>query len=556
MEIDLHKLFNENMTLMIFTVVSLGLLLGRVKIGKIELGSTTGVLLVGLLFGHLGFVASPTLGTFGFTIFIFSVGLQAGPTFFSVFRTDGLKYFVLSIVVAVSGVGIVMVLGGFMNLEFGMNAGILAGALTSTPTLVGAQDAIGTLLEFPAGITAEKALQNLSVGYAITYIFGTIGLIAFIRYIPVILKLDLPAEARKLAVEQGFSRKQELAEGASYLPLIRAYKVPAKLLGRTVAELRAVGDNLVPLRIRRKGKIIEAVNDAVFEEGDILSLVTSLKVHESREADIGEEVLDPELLSYDITTKEIVVIKSEFSGKSLKELGIAQNYGCFVRALTRANINLSIEDHVVVNKGDRVSVTGEAGHLDKLAEQMGRIESEETETDLFIFSVGILGGIMGGLVMLKLGSVAIGLGSAGGLLLIGILFGYFRSMYPAFGGVPKAARNIMMEFGLVLFMAGVGLKAGSGIVEGFMNAGPQLLLAGVAITLLPVSVGYIFGSKVLKMNPAILLGSLTGAMTSTPSLNVITSAAKSEVPALGYAGTYTFANVLLTFAGALLVRLL
>ncbi|VGO21147.1 aspartate:alanine exchanger family transporter [Pontiella sulfatireligans] len=556
MEIDLHKLFNENMALMIFTVVSLGLLLGRVKIGKIELGSTTGVLLVGLLFGHLGFVASPTLGTFGFTIFIFAVGLQAGPTFFSVFRTDGLKYFILSIVVAVSGVGIVVLLGLVLDLEFGMNAGILAGALTSTPTLVGAQDAIGSMASLPDGLATEKALQNLSVGYAITYIFGTVGLIAFIRYIPVLLKLDLPAEARKLAEEQGFTRKTELSGEAKHLPLIRAYKIPAKFCGRSVAELRAAGENLVPLRIRRNGKIIEAANDVVFEEADVLSLVTSLKVHEDREADIGEEVLDPELLSYDITTKEIVVIKSEFSGKSLKELGIAQNYGCFVRALTRANINLSIEDHVVVNKGDRVSVTGEAGHLDKLAERMGRIESEETETDLFVFSVGILGGIMLGLVMLKLGSVSIGLGSAGGLLLVGILFGYFRSMYPAFGGVPKAARNILMEFGLVLFMAGVGLKAGSGIVEGFMNAGPQLLLAGIVITLVPVSIGYFFGSKVLKMNPAILLGSITGAMTSTPSLNVVTSAAKSEVPALGYAGTYTFANVLLTFAGALLVRLL
>ncbi|HSR88177.1 MAG TPA: TrkA C-terminal domain-containing protein [Pontiella sp.] len=556
MEIDLHKLFNENMALMIFTVVSLGLLLGRVKIGKIELGSTTGVLLVGLLFGHLGFAASPTLGTFGFTIFIFAVGLQAGPTFFSVFKTDGLKYFILSVVVALSGVGIVVLLDLVMNFEFGMNAGILAGALTSTPTLVGAQDAIGSMSALPAGITEEKALQNLSVGYAITYIFGTVGLIAFIRYIPVLLKLDLPADARRLAEEQGFTKKQELAEGASHLPLIRAYKVPEKLVGRTVAELRAAGKNIVPLRIRRNGKIIEADNEAVFEEGDVLSLVTSLQVHENREADIGEEVLDPELLSYDITTKEIIVINSDFSGKSLKELGIAQNHGCFVRALTRANINLSIDDHVVVNKGDRVSVTGEAGHLNRLAEKMGRIESEETETDLFVFSVGILAGIMGGLVMLKLGSVSIGLGSAGGLLLVGILFGYFRSMYPAFGGVPKAARNVLMEFGLVLFMAGVGLKAGSGIVEGFVNAGPQLLLAGVVITLVPVTIGYFFGRKVLKMNPAILLGSITGAMTSTPSLNVVTSAAKSEVPALGYAGTYTFANVLLTFAGAVLVRLL
>lgn len=128
-------------------------------------------------------------------------------------------------------------------------------------------------------------------------------------------------------------------------------------------------------------------------------------------------------------------------------------------------------------------------------------------------------------------------------------------MYPAFGGVPAAARNILMEFGLVMFMAGVGLKAGGGIVEGFMSAGVVLLLGGVVVTLIPVLVGYFFGRGVLKMNPAILLGSIAGAMTSTPSLNVVTSAAKSEIPALGYAGTYTFANVLLTFAGVAMMRL-
>jgi putative transport protein len=466
MEIDFIKLFNENMVLMVFAIVSLGLLLGRVKIGKIELGSTTGVLLVGLMFGHLGFKTDPMMGTFGFTIFIFAVGLQAGPTFFSAFKTDGLKYFILSVVVALSGVGAVILIGQIIDFDFGMNAGVLAGSLTSTPTLIGAQDAIGVMANFPEGMTAEKALENLSVGYAITYIFGTIGLILFIRYIPVILRMDLPQEARKLAKEQGFGTKQELAEGARNIPLIRAYRVPPKLVGKSIEELRAMeGKQIIPLRIRRKGGIIEAMNEVKLEEGDLLSVICSLEDHETRGPEIGEEVLDPELLSYDITTKEIVIINSDVAGKSLKDLGITVEHGCFVRALTRANIGLSIEGHIVVKKGDRMSVTGEAGRLYTLAERIGRIEAEETETDLLVFSLGILGGILGGMFMIKLGSVSIGMGSAGGLLLIGILLGYFRSMYPAFGGVPKAARNILMELGLVLFMAGVGLKAGGGMAR-------------------------------------------------------------------------------------------
>ncbi len=557
MEIDFYKLFSSNMTLMVFAVVSLGLLLGKVKIGKIELGSTTGVLLVGLLFGHLGFEADPMLGTFGFTIFIFAVGLQAGPTFFSVFLTDGAKYIALSVVVAGTAFGVALLIASFLDLDYGMSAGLLAGALTSTPTLAGAQDAVTSgLASLPDGITSEKASQNISVGYAITYIFGTIGLIIFIRYFPLLLRIDLPEEARKLAKERGFGKKHKLAEGAERIPLIRAYRVPDSLAGKTIEEVRAGrGKRSMPLRIRRKGIILDAGADAKLEKDDVISVIGSLRDHEEREEEIGEEVLDPELLNYDITTKEIVVISQDAAGKTIGDLGITSEYGCYVRGLNRASIELPIDDHVTVNKGDRLHVTGEAGRLDELAAKIGRVEAEETQTDLLSFSFGVGGGILLGMIVLKLGGVSIGLGSAGGLLLVGLLFGFLRSMYPAFGGVPPAARNILMEFGLVMFMSGVGLKAGGGIVEGLMSAGPQLILGGVAVTLTPVLVGYFFGRKVLKMNPAILLGSITGAMTSTPSLNVVTDAAKSDIPALGYAGTYTIANVLLTFAGAIMMTL-
>lgn len=557
MEIDFFELFNKNMTLMIFAVIALGLIVGRIKIGQIELGSTTGVLLVGLLFGHFGFQAEPILGTFGFTIFIFAVGLQAGPTFFSVFMTDGLKYILLASVIACTALGAALIISNNVGFDYGMNAGLLAGALTSTPTLVGAQDAVRSgLTALPDGMSAEQALENISVGYAITYIFGTIGLIVFIRYMPVILKIDLPAEARALANERGFTKKKKLSDDEGHVPLIRAYGVPEAMCGKTVEELRVTHGKLsTVLRMRRNGKIMSIDDATVLEKGDVVSVIGSLREHELRKGEVGNEILDPELLNYDIVTKEIVVIRSETVGKTIPELNITSEYGCFVRGIKRASIDLPVDNFVRTNKGDRLYVTGESSRINQLAEKIGRVESEETHSDLLGFSLGIGGGLLLGMVMLKLGNVSIGLGSAGGLLLLGILFGFLRSIKPTFGGVPPAARNILMEFGLVMFMAGVGLKAGGGIVEGLMSAGPALLLGGVVVTLSPVFVGYFFGRKVLKMNPALLLGSITGAMTSTPSLNVITDAAKSEVPALGYAGTYTFANVFLTFAGTIMMAL-
>ena len=147
------------------------------------------------------------------------------------------------------------------------------------------------------------------------------------------------------------------------------------------------------------------------------------------------------------------------------------------------------------------------------------------------------------------------LGSAGGHLIVGVLIGFFRSIYPTFGSFPRAARNIMMDLGIVLFMSSIGLNAGERVIDALTSIGPLIVACGVSITVVPALVAFVIGRYVLRMNAALLLGAITGAMTSTPSLNMVTETAKSQIPALGYAGSYAFANVLLTFAGALLVLL-
>jgi len=178
-------------------------------------------------------------------------------------------------------------------------------------------------------------------------------------------------------------------------------------------------------------------------------------------------------------------------------------------------------------------------------------EQDLEKTDLATFAFGMIAGTLLGLVTLALGNVSIGLGTARGLLIIG----YLGSVMPTFGRVPAPARFVLMELGLMLFMAGVGLNAGGGVVDALTSVGPIMIAIGVLITLLPALVAYVVGRQVLGMNPALLLGYITGAMTSTPALNVVTEAAHSSVPALGYAGTYTIANVLLTVAGALMMVL-
>ena len=558
MEINLEELLSANVIILLFTVIALGYLIGNIKIGKIQVGSTTGVLLAGLLFGHFGFAEIPGAGTFGFTLFIFSVGLQAGPSFFSVFLEDGVKYVVLSAVVAITAVTMTLVLSGLIGFDYGLNAGLLAGALTSTPTLAGATDAIRSgLASIPEGMTAEQASNNISVGYAITYLFGTAGLIIFIRYLPVILRIDLPAEAKKVAEKKGLLRgKRRDRSEAERLPIIRAYAVNDEIVGKTVEQVMIeAGRNFSPLRIRRGSDFLDPDPALELKKGDIASIVASLGAHQRHQDRIGKEVLDPELLNYQITSREIVVINSSFAGKPIKELNLISDYGCFATGVTRAAIDLPVDDNLILNKGDRLSVTGEDGRLQKLAEAIGYVEEQIEETDLLTFALGIVFGVAVGMVLVKIGNLSVGLGSAGGLLMTGILIGFLRSVHPTFGKVPAAARFMLMELGLMMFMASVGLKAGGGVVEALTSVGPSIILCGIAVTLSPVIIGYLFGNYVLKLSPPILLGAITGAMTSTPSLNIVTTAARSSVPALGYAGTYTFANVFLTFAGTFIMKL-
>jgi putative transport protein len=557
-EINLKELLSANTIILLFTVIGLGYLVGNIKVGKIQVGSTTGVLLAGLLFGHLGFSEIPGAGAFGFTLFIFSVGLQAGPSFFSVFLEDGVKYIALAAVVAITAVALTLVLSSFIGFDYGLNAGLLAGALTSTPTLAGATDAIRSgLASIPQGMTAEQASNNISVAYAITYLFGTAGLIVFIRYLPVILRIDLPAEAKKVAEKKGLlpGRRRDSSE-AERMPIIRAYSVNDDHVGKSIEQVLVErGRNFRPLRIRRGSELIDPKPDLELKKGDIVSLVASLGAHQRAQEYIGREVLDAELLNYQIASREIVVTNSSFAGKPVKEMNLISEYGCFATGLTRAAIDLPMDDNLILNKGDRLRVTGEESLLEKLAKAIGYVEEQIEETDLLTFAFGIVFGVGLGMILIKIGNLSVGLGSAGGLLLTGILFGFLRSVHPTFGRIPAAARFILMELGLMMFMASVGLKAGGGVVEALTSMGPSIILCGIAVTMSPVITGYLFGNYVLKLSPPILLGAITGAMTSTPSLNIVTTEARSAVPALGYAGTYTFANVFLTFAGTIIMTL-
>jgi putative transport protein len=544
------ELLRQQPVLSLFLIIGMGYLLGGIRIGSFSLGPVAGVLFAGLFLGHFGFRMSPGAQSVGFAIFIFSVGYQAGPRFFEVLRADGLKYFLLALVVAASGFTVAVVATKILDLAPGTSAGLLSGGLTSSPTLAAAQDALrGGQVAPPAGMTAEAMIGNVATGYAITYIFGLAGLIAIIKLLPNVLGIDLVKEAARLEAGDDETASQALNVSA------RIYRLTDEALTalspRELAE--RYWDQRSVVRVRRDGKIIDVHEGQKLQLGDELIVLAPLDYYTHTLAEIAEEV-SPEASTEVFTdTAKIVVIKSSADSKSLGELDIPRQFGVLVTSLMRLRVELPVTPETTLKKGDILTVTGPRDAINLLGEALGHVEREIAETDMVTFAFGIAIGVLIGLLAIQVGQLSIGLGSAGGLLASGLAIGYLRNIHPTFGRMPEAARWLLMEFGLLIFMAGVGLRAGGDILETLVSAGPSLVLAGIFVTLVPVFVGYAFGRLVLGINPVLLLGGITGSMTSGASLSVVTNAAQSPVPALGYTGAYAFANVILTIAGSIIL---
>jgi putative transport protein len=269
---------------------------------------------------------------------------------------------------------------------------------------------------------------------------------------------------------------------------------------------------------------------------------------------MGAEVADEELRSAKIVNRDVIITQAAAIGKSLEELDITQQYACYPLRLLRSGIDLSLTPTVTLSRGDILTLSGPQIWLDKLARQIGFFEQEVNTTDLLTFSIGIIVGFLIGQISIKVGGIAIGLGTSGGLLLMGLILGYLRSTHPSFGRIPPATLWVFKELGLLLFLEGVGISAGQGLLA-MKSQGFIVLLCSVLISTLPVIIAFLFGLHSLKMNPALLLGAVTGSVTCTPAMSAVSDDAKSSIPTIGYAGTYAFATVLCAIAGSIMARL-
>lgn len=557
MDIDIVKALNGSDVMLVFTVLAFGLMLGNLRLRGIQLGATPGVLLVALLFGHWGFQIEFGTESLGFMLFIFCVGIEAGPNFFSSFAQDGLKYIGLAAVVALTGIAVTVSAARLLEIDSGLSAGMLAGSLTSSPTLAGAQGAAVRLTGELGADARDALIGQISVGYAITYVVGLLGLLAVIQLLPRLLGLRLDDSARQVAIERGIIDGRRRT---ARTPIIRAYKItPAAAESVEGQTLREIGMyekfGLSVDRIKRDGAIFIPDSETVLQEGDEVALVGYPVSHSRSDLELAEESFDADLLEFQIVSAPVVIASSRIVGQTLADLELLAKHGCFVESLQRAQIPLPLKPDLRLNRGDVLLVSGEQHRVEELARELGFIEKASETTDLMSFSMFFVLGLVIAQLNVLIGEISITLGSAGGLLVMGILMGYFRTRNPLIGNIPQGAINVLKDLGLNLFMVSIGLNAGETVIQTLAESGAMLVLCGVMIALTPLLVGYIVGHFGMRMNAALLMGALTGAMTSTPALVTLIEKSRSNIPALGYAGTYTFANVFLTLAGAALITL-
>jgi putative transport protein len=545
--------------LALFLVIAAGYWIGSFRIGAFSLGPVTGALFAGLAVGDFAHVpVSSMTKSFLFLLFLFGVGYSVGPQFVLAMKRDGLKPMLLAIVVSFTGLATAIVVGRALQLDPGFAAGMVSGALSQSAAMGTATDAINGL----AIVEQQRALlvSHVAVADAVCYIFGYAGVITFCTLIvPALLKIDLKTESLKLEQALGITRAKPGLASAWRKFELRAYRLDADsaIAGLSVAaaEARIPEQRVFILRIRRGDRFLEAEPATILAAGDIVALSAPREIIVDQVGSRGEEVEDRELLDIPLISAEVFLINPKLAGMTLQQAS-EENWarGLYLRSLSRGGQALPIGPGLVLERGDLLAIVGPEPVVGTAANNIGVIVSPSTSIDFVVLGLAIFfGGLVGVLISFPIGGVTIALSTSVGTLLAGLLVGYLRTRHAHFGRIPDGAINLMTSLGLAAFVGLTGIHAGPIFLSAMRESGIGLLLGGMAVTMLPQIVGFCVGHFVLRMNPILLLGALTGAQTVTAAMAAIQERSGSAVVVLGYTPAYPLSNILLTTWGSVMV---
>ncbi len=547
----------------VFLAIGLGYWIGQFKFKGVGFGPVTGSLIAGLVIGYFFHVpVADTAKQFLFLLFMFGIGYSAGPGFVRGIQDGGWKWVVMGVVIPVSGLLTTYAVAKVMTIELGYAAGMMSGALTESPVIGTASEAIRALPISDAEKT--RLIQQIPVADALTYIFGTFGVIFFCTYIgPWILRIDIKAEALKLEAEMGMERRSAGVSSAWHMFELRAYRLDAQqpLIGRTVAQAEAAvaPERLFIERVRRGQDIFAASPDTVLQAGDVIAVIglnqALLTVTEGHAA----EIYDRELLDIPQATYDVEVTSRDVAGRTIADLRseAATVRGVFLKAIQRGAESLPVAPGTVIRRGDLLTIHGLEPAVDRVAALVGNVSRPTLNTDFVALGLAIFAGALAGMALtFPVGGLHIALGSSVAVLLVGLALGWRNATRPLFAYIPPGAVEFMKSIGLAAFVSMIGLKAGPVFVDAIREIGLTVFLGGVVVTLVPQVVGLFVGRYILKLNPLLLLGALAGAQTMTASLAAVQERSESPVAVIGYSSTVAFGHILIAIGGTALIWML
>jgi len=515
----------------LFLVIALGLIIGRIKIKGISLDSSA-VIFIALLLGHMGFSLPKVAQDIGLLFFIFTIGMQAGPGFFNSFKKDGRKLVMAAAVVPITGVLVAGVLGKLLGVEKNLLLGIFNGALTSTPGLAAAVEISGS--------------PQASIGYGITYPLGVVLVVLFMQLLPVLSKVDF----RKC--EQQYEEEQQ----GSVEPLIsRNVRVMnPNVNGKTIRELHIHNTTgCVVSRIKHDGVTTTPDKNVALYMGDILRAVGT--EHDLRRIEffIGSPAPDEDLeLMQGHKVDWVLVTNKAVINKPLAKLNFFSNFDATITRIRRAGIDLAPNGSATLRFGDRVLVASKKEDMDMVVKFLGNDNKRLSSTDFLPIALGILVGVALGKISIPLFGINFNLGITGGVLTAALVLSAIGKTGPVIWSMSSNANLVFRELGLLFFLAGAGTEAGKDIQAALTEHGVTPLLIGVLITLLPMVAGLLVGRYAFKLNFLTLLGVLAGGMTSTPGLSAVASKSETSIAQIAYASVYPFALVLMIAFSTLL----
>ncbi|RYZ12137.1 MAG: aspartate-alanine antiporter [Comamonadaceae bacterium] len=557
----LHELFKRSPEIALFLSLAVGYAIGQIRFGKFQLGGVAGSLLAAVVVSQVGVQVDAGVKAVFFALFIYAVGYESGPQFFRSLGRQSLKEIALAAVLALTGLATVVVMARIFGLDKGLAAGIAAGGLTQSAIIGTAGDAIARL-----GLAADEVRRlqgNVAIGYAVTYVFGSFGaIIVCVNLLPRLMGRSLRDDALRAETELHAGRTFLAPGQQPAMPELvgRSYALLAG--GITVAALEALDakGGLTVERVRRDGRLVEAAAALRLEAGDIVLVVGRREAMIGAAARLGREVPDAEGLSLVMQRSEVLLSASALDGKTLEQIrtgsAAAVRHGVFMLGIERAGVALPLAPDTVVRPGDMVSIYGSESDVRRVGALTGQVVAEGIKTDFVYMGAGLVAGLLLGLLVARVGAIPLTLGSGGGALLSGLLFGWYRARRRSIGELPVAALQLLKDLGLAGFVVVVGLSAGLQAVSTIRAQGFTILGVGVVVTLLPLALTMLFGRYVLRYdNAAVFAGALSGSRSANPAFGEVLAKAGNAIPTVPFAITYALANVFLTLLGPLIVAL-